>query len=533
MPSLSTVAVCLVIGFGLFLRLWILGRNPLTADQAVVGLMAREILKGHLFTFYWGQPYGGGEPYVVAVLFAMLGQSRLVLGLAPLLLDAIAALLVWRVGRRLFDPRVGVLAALIFWIWPEVYLYLSTVEYGFRYLTLVCGLAVLLFALRLTQRRPPWLGDWAALGLFLGVGWWCSPEIVYFAVPSLALLAFCAIRGRLRLRLAALTLCVAAAILGALPWLAANVGSGFPSLQVPANPATTWLERARIFVEKAMPMALGLRVRGSGDWVAGAPVSIVLYGLCGAAILAWIAVLCARRRALVLVVFVAFFPFAYTYSTFSWYWSDGRYALYVAPVLALLAASAVYSLTRRRRLARAAPALALVAALGLTVATAVRTAPYVPRPASGSTPTQWITWHSDPDLWPQPLVAALERSRATAVYADYWVAYVLDFEAGGQIVAADPKVDRYPPYLAAVRRSRHPAWVFVRPSALPALDAAAGPHRWTLGGRWTPSSLRGLPEQPERQLPDRERRVVHDRATQSTGATIGGATRTNVMLVLR
>ncbi len=84
---------------------------------------------------------------------ALFGQSRLALGLAPVLLDAIAALLVWRIGRRLFGPRAAALAALIFWIWPEACLYLSTVEYGFRFLTLVCGLAVLLFALRLGEPR--------------------------------------------------------------------------------------------------------------------------------------------------------------------------------------------------------------------------------------------------------------------------------------------------------------------------------------------------------------------------------------------
>ena len=68
------------MALGLYLRIWILGRTPITSDQAAVGLMAREILHGHLFAFYWGQHYGGGEPYVVAALFSLLGQSRLALG---------------------------------------------------------------------------------------------------------------------------------------------------------------------------------------------------------------------------------------------------------------------------------------------------------------------------------------------------------------------------------------------------------------------------------------------------------------------
>ena len=109
----ARVAVTLLLLLGLLLRIWILGRAPIHSDQAVVGLMAREILHGHLFAFYWGQSYGGGEPYVVAALFALFCESRLVLGMAPLLLDAVAALLVWRVGRRLFDTRAAVLAAVL------------------------------------------------------------------------------------------------------------------------------------------------------------------------------------------------------------------------------------------------------------------------------------------------------------------------------------------------------------------------------------------------------------------------------------
>ena len=166
-----------VLAIGLALRLWILGRSPLNSDEAFVALMAREVLRGHFFVFLWGQHYGGGEFYVVAGLFALFGQSRFVLGLAPVLLDAAAAVLVWRIGRRLFDGRVGALAAIMFWIWPAAYVYLSTLEYGFRYLALVCGLAVVLFALRVTSPKTSRVSDWLVLGVFSGLGWWCTPEI--------------------------------------------------------------------------------------------------------------------------------------------------------------------------------------------------------------------------------------------------------------------------------------------------------------------------------------------------------------------
>jgi 4-amino-4-deoxy-L-arabinose transferase-like glycosyltransferase len=481
LDGLTIVAIALLVALGLFVRVWILGRTPVNSDQAVVGLMAREILHGHLFVFYWGQHYGGGEAYIVAALFALFGQSRLTLGLTPVLLDAIAALLLWRIGRRLFDPRIAVLAVLLFWVWPEVFLYLSTFEYGFRLLTLVCGLAVLLFALRLAESRSTRLRDWSGCGFFLGLGWWCSPEIVYYAAPALIWLVYRAIRRRVRPRLTGVALSLAMAALGALPWLAVNVGHGYPSMlsPVPPSDAGTWAGRLGIFFGHVAPLALGLRLRGSGDWLAGPVLGVTLYCLLSVFVLTWIVLLALKRRGGPLIVIVALFPFAYTYSPFSSYWRDGRYAVYLAPVLALLVASALCDLARRHsRFARSAPALGLIAALALTVGAAAQLAPYTPLAGNNSARPGWTSWRADPSRWLQPLTDVLEHSHVRAAYSGYWVAYALTFESHGRVLAADPGTDRYPPYLAAIARNRRQAWVFPRPSTLSALNAAVGAHPW-------------------------------------------------------
>ena len=485
------VVAAVLFALGLLLRVWVLGRAPLTADQAVVGLMAREILHGHFFAFYWGQSYGGGEPYVVAALFALFGQSRVVLGLAPVLLDAVAALLVWRIGRRLFDTRVGVLAALLFWLWPEVYLYLSTVEYGFRYLALVCGLAVLLFALRIAGARPSRLRDWAGLGLFLGLGWWCTPEIVYYAVPALLWIAYRALQTRTWPRPAGVLAFIGATALGALPWLGANVGHGYPSFhQVAQQYTQAWAGRLGVFFQHVLPLVLGLRLRGSGAWLGGPALGLAAYVLLGLAVLAWTVRLAMSRRALPLVFFVVLFPFAYAYAPYSAFWNDGRYALYLAPVVALLAASGLRELARPSpRLARAAPVLGVAAALALTAAAALQLAPYQPAVGSQGPRSTWTTWSADPNRWVEPLATALERAHVRGAYAGYWVAYPLTFEARGGVVAADTRVNRYPPYLAAAEHSPRQAWVFARSAMLPALNAAAGTHPWFIDGSLTAADL--------------------------------------------
>ncbi len=443
--------------------------------------MAHEILRGHLFTFYWGQHYGGGEPYLVAALFALFGQSRLVLGTAPILLDGVSALLVWRIGRQLFGPRVGVLAALLFWLWPEVYVYLSTVEYGFRLLDLVCGLAVLLFALRLDSRGSK-VADWAALGLSTGLGWWCSPEIAYFVIPAAAWLVYSAVRDRAPLRPLGVVVMAVAAVLGAAPWLAVNIGHGYPSLQTPVGllRQTGWLERLDTFFVHVAPLVFGLRLRGSGGWLIFPAAGIALYVLLGLLLLVWVATLAFRGEALLLAFFVALFPLLYAYSSYAVYWNDGRYAIYLAPVLALLAASGLDELARSRaRVRRAVPALGLVAAVAVTLAAAARLEPYTPLAHSHGARASWTSWRADPDQWLGPLVSALERSHIRGAYAGYWVAYALTFESHGRVVASDPGDDRYPPYLAAIERSSHPVWVFPRPSTLEQLNAAAGVHQWS------------------------------------------------------
>ncbi len=286
----------------------------------------------------------------------------------------------------------------------------------------------------------------------------------------------------------------------------------------------TWLGRVGVFFQHVLPLVLGVRLRGSGDWLAGQAIGVTLYVLLAAFVVTWVVLLARGRRAAPLVVFVILFPFAYASSTFSWYWRDGRYAIYLVPVLALLAASALCEVGRRpSRLARAAPVLGLVAALALTAGAAGRLAPYVPLAGSSGSRSGWTSWSADPDEWVRPLVGALERSHVEGAYVTYWVAYTVTFEAHGQVVAADPGTDRYPPYLAAIARSPRQAWVFPTPSALDALNAAVGLHPWLLGRGWALADFEELSEPARRRVSDRGCRVLHYRVPGARRRSCGGA----------
>src|SRR6266571_2034124 len=139
------------VATGLGLRIWVLTSSVLGAldgDEAVWGLMARRFLHGDLSVFFWHQGYGGTqETFLTAGVFWLFGSSVATLRIVPIALYAIAALLVWRVGRRTIGERAATVGALLFWVWPSYFVWRSVKEYGFYGAALLLGLSVMLLVL--------------------------------------------------------------------------------------------------------------------------------------------------------------------------------------------------------------------------------------------------------------------------------------------------------------------------------------------------------------------------------------------------
>jgi predicted membrane-bound mannosyltransferase len=133
------VMIAVGLAVALYLRLWLLGHGGLNSDEAAVGLNALQIRHGHFSAFVWTQTDGGVEPYFVALLFAIFGSSPFVLNATPVLLAVVAALVVWRIGLRLFPAAAAMTAATLTFVWPESSLWNSTKEYGYHEIGLVLG----------------------------------------------------------------------------------------------------------------------------------------------------------------------------------------------------------------------------------------------------------------------------------------------------------------------------------------------------------------------------------------------------------
>jgi hypothetical protein len=457
---------------GVLLRLWLLGHAPMNSDEATPGLMAHEILHGHTYAFAWGQRYGGVEPYLLAAAFGIFGQSPFVLNATPAVLGLVTSLLVWRVGLRLFGSPAAVTAAVLSLVWSESALWDSTREYGYHEVCLLLSVVVLLETVRIVQRAAgrgrgdadrsgDLVLDWAVLGLAAGLGFWASPEIVYLAVPAAAVVAF-ALRGHgLRAVAVRVGAAVGSAIVGALPYvwsvLATPGGAGLPSSPV------SYLSRLRTFFTHVLPMSLGLRVEGAGAWEGGRTLGILLTALVVALVVGAAVVLAVRvPDSRVLVLALGLYPFLYAAFPTSWFWNDGRYALALSPVLALVIAGGLFTVVR-------APLAVWLASGVLLLGFASTLIAFNDGYGAISSPSQLTTFSTNPNPGVTQLASKLAALHVGRAYAGYWVANDLTFISDGHVAATALGFNRNPPGIAPSSSkpsaAKPEAWVFVPPNA--------------------------------------------------------------------
>lgn len=425
------------------------------SDEGLVGLMVRHINEGQIPTFFWGQTYGGSqEALLTAPGFAIFGSSWVALRLVPTVLTALTAVVLWRVGRRLFGETAGAAAGALFWIWPTYDIYKLTHQWGFYASgVLYCGLLMLL-ALRIVE-RPDRLRV-GLFGLVLGLAYWESSQIVPIAG---VLIAWTAWRAPKSLR--HVWIALPAFVLGALPWIVWNLRHDWGSFHFPITDTTTYQFRLRIFFSPILPMMLGLRAPFSQERLLPGPLGILTLAVYAGLFLLFLygAYRSRRRNESMLYLIAAVFPFIYAIDPETLIEHDPGYIVIVTPVLALLFAQ--LATTRVRGLAM------LAVALLVTSVTLLRMDAY----HQGA---------DAPTMAPRniaPLVATLDRLGLNRVYSDYWLAYVLDFDTKERIVAAqnkfskltfangqatptDDPFNRYAPYENEVRSARRHGFIF-------------------------------------------------------------------------
>ncbi|MFZ0667108.1 MAG: glycosyltransferase family 39 protein, partial [Acidimicrobiales bacterium] len=475
--------------------------------------MSTSILHGHMSAFYWGQSYGGAESYVVAAVSVVLGKSAVAMSATAAILAALASVACYFCAKSLCGDRlVAVLAATAVWAWPEEAVWHSTTEFGFRGVTLLCGLLCLAFALRIDARRESLLVV-LGLGLAAGVGWWSSPEIVYFLVPAGLILLFgktgVARRSNRHTGLSArAVLALAAFLVGALPWLVANISSGFASLKasstgVPPSEQTSYLFRVGVFFKHALPQQLGLinpirqgvvPLTGDGKWVLGThfgPVSyVVVLVLIVAMMLAGLA---AGGVARLMVLGLIAFPFIYAIPLSTFFWEDGRYGPYLPVIVVVTTVAVVGELAPKRessfgRSEAQGPRAAIQWLGSLAVIVAVFFGALGLHQVFGTAgfgPTKLASNWGNPEDALNATVDSMTSHGITVAWSGYWIANVLDEVSDGRVQVGVVGVVRQVSLQKAALNDPRAAWIFFpAQNNLPAVQAlqatAPGPLNWSL-----------------------------------------------------
>jgi 4-amino-4-deoxy-L-arabinose transferase-like glycosyltransferase len=408
------------------------------------------------------------ESYGAAVLFAVLGVSRRVLGLVPALSALGLLLLVHRTGAVLFGPGTGLLAMLFLTVVSPYVAshYVLARAYYVEHLLLgqVALLGAALWLARLDPGRAP-LGEPArcriaiAMGLAGGLGLYCGFQIVDALLPG-ALALLLVDPGLVRRRAAWLG--VGALVLGSLPFWLYNLAHDWATFATGARfrSALTPGEAAQRLLLELLPVVLGMKAHPREPPLVPWPLAVLIPVIVTAAVgLLVVRVVAGARRlrrdpeaageALLVVAVVVTVGVVWV----GRFVTTARYLVPLAPVLALVLARACQLLWQRARPAAAALAGVYLALVGTGLASELAVLWPAGRQAYGSERTA-----------DRALLTLLGQEGLTRVYAfGYWLAPRLMFDALGEgadtLVVAEPYGGRYPPHQRAVDASPRPAYV--------------------------------------------------------------------------
>lgn len=473
------------------LKAWLIfgGWVPFNADEAVVALMARHILRGNIPIFFYGQAYMGSlDAFLIAIGFSLFGEQIWVIRLVQSLLYLGFLLTTFVIGRLAFnDWRTGVLATLLLAIPPVNLALYTTASLGGYGEALLLGNLILIGALHVWRQQqagsfPGQIRWWLLTGFSGGLGLWAFGLTLVYSLPVavfLLALAWKASRSACppsrRETARAFTFGALGFLIGSAPWWLFAMQNGFSQLlrelggdAIAGAERLTWglqiLQHTFNLLLFGGTAAIGARPPWDTTWL-GLPLLPFILAF-------WIAVLIHTWRSLthhpmasvfwLLVGVIATLGFGFILTPFG-VDASGRYFLPWAAPLALLAADFILSLrTRLGSWAFALVGLLMIYQLWGVMQSALRFPP-------GLT-TQFYTPTQVDQRYMPELIKFLRHQGEEGGYTNYWVAYPLAFLSQEELIYT-PRLpyhldfrytrrdDRYPPYDSLLAQATKTAYI--------------------------------------------------------------------------
>lgn len=451
----------LLIIAALAIKTWLQlsGALPFNSDEAIVGLMARHIIKlGERPIFFYGQSYMGSlDAYLVALGFTLLGQKVWVIRLVQSLLYTGTLITTFLLGKAIFESKwVGLLAVGLLAV-PVVNVTLyTTVSIGGYGEALLLGNLILLVALNLTRNvqvssalssgRRKITCLIAGWGFLVGLGLWVNGLTIVYSFPTALLIAWILVKGwkvdhllNLQFVSSLILVMITGFFLGSLPWWIYALQNGLGGLVsellggAVAVESGSWFARSinhlLYFVLFGTTAIFGIRPPWDIKWLALPLLPFIL------AIWGWITYSLITKakiemkfwqRYAILVAVMACVLAGFILTPFG---TDpsGRYFLPFAVPLSLMAADQLLDKCGKGKLlGPAIYALLLVFNLAGTIQCTIENPPGIT--------TQFDSTTIIDHRFDEQLISFLKDKDELTGYTNYWVAYPLAFLSNEELI---------------------------------------------------------------------------------------------------
>ena len=410
--------------------------GKLDSDEAIVLLMAKKISKGEYVIFFFGQQYGGSQEAILMSPFVkMFGMHTWVARIVPLFIFLVAVLTLMfgfsfkKLNKKFSDKYFW--ASLLLLNIPVAGTWFSIHSAGFYTMVMVCGIISFSIANTLATLEVPeyariryWIRThksfgYLLLGLVIGIGWWASPQFVLFLIPLIVLVLMQNDKETYRF----LPFNILGVVIGSMPWLYANIISGFESFKTGYTGEHSFLDRLIIFIKEGPSLVFNLN-NGLDPNLIGTNYGLrFIFALAIYIFFTYISLtIIIRKPKAIETLFALMFliyPIIASINPKSFFVGEGRYLWFLTLPICILIVN-IPKLFNRKTI------------FGLVISIILLSTSIYSYQAVLSNKT---IEDSSPTAQYNPIIKELNRLHIKYIAADYWISYRIDAESNEQIIA--------------------------------------------------------------------------------------------------